>query len=30
MMTLVATCITTFSIGATMTGLALGRMRDIE
>ena len=29
MMMLVVTCVTTFGIGATMTGLALSRMRDI-
>jgi hypothetical protein len=29
-MMLVGTCVTTFAIGATMTGVALSRMREIE
>jgi len=30
MMMLVGTCVTTFSIGATMTGLALSKLNDVE
>jgi hypothetical protein len=30
MMMLVGICVTTFSIGATMTGLVLSKLRDLE